>query len=147
MKSSEGNSRRKFLFGVGAFAAGLFLPSKKLIFPMGENPLAFDPGGFSMPSVEPDGNSTGNKLKRYVWLVTRKVKSSPLEMRMIGEFRATYGAPPRSENDGWRMPTAVAEELLGSKIHRDILKDNLVWESTVCRRMIEKRTDDRSFLA
>ena len=48
-------TRRKFIFGLGAFAAGIFLPVKKLYFPVAENPAVFDLGDrFSMPSVEPD---------------------------------------------------------------------------------------------
>ena len=65
MKQSEG--RRSFLFGVGAFAAGICLPKvPKLIFPVHENPLV-TPSSFDVHRMWVDTNRTGNR-KAYFWM-------------------------------------------------------------------------------
>lgn len=66
MKQSEG--RRSFLFGVGAFAAGVLMPKvPKLIFPVRENPLV-TPNSFDVHRMWVDTpNRVGNR-RAYFWL-------------------------------------------------------------------------------
>lgn len=81
----KAHSRRSFLFGVGACAAGLFLPkAKKLIFPVSDNPLAvLEAGPF---------DRVGNR-EVYVWAVNC-AKTGLLK------FRECWGRPPNDAGDG-----------------------------------------------
>lgn len=69
MKQIEG--RRKIIFGMGMFAAGLFLPSKKLIFTVRENPLGTLVGKFESHDLRFLHNRTGNK-RAYLWLLPHR---------------------------------------------------------------------------
>jgi hypothetical protein len=65
MKQSE--NRRSFLFGVGAFAAAVFIPkAPKLIFPIQNSPL-ITPSSFNILRMWKDTNRTGSKTA-YYWM-------------------------------------------------------------------------------
>lgn len=66
MRQIEG--RRKIIFGLGAFAAALFIPSRKLIFPVRENPLGPLVERFDNFDCRFLANRTGNK-RAFLWIV------------------------------------------------------------------------------
>ncbi len=65
-KNDREEDRRSFLFGVGVCAAAIFLPKKKLYFPVAENPL-ITPSSFQIHSMWKDTNRVGSKTA-YFWI-------------------------------------------------------------------------------
>jgi len=110
MKQIEG--RRKIIFGLGAFAAGIFLPVNRLIFPVANNPLG-DEGiwRFEAHCGEFKQNRTGNK-RAFLWLITERIptkvgrKGYSEEMRLSARFRSKLGCAPDHPMDGdWAQGT------------------------------------------
>lgn len=111
MEKQPDPTRRKFIFGLGAFAAGIFIPVKKLYFPVAENPAVFDPGGFSMPSIGLDSEPT------FLWMVTERIptkvgpKGYSEVMRLHSHWRERVGSSPESPHDGERTKGTFLEAL------------------------------------
>lgn len=96
MKQSE--NRRSFLFGVGAFAAAVFIPkAPKLIFPVHKNPLV-TPSDVEVLSMWSDCNRTGSG-KVFFWIA--RVVGSPARIYM------KKGSPPLHLFDFDRLVTAA----------------------------------------
>jgi len=84
--------RRRFIFGVGAFAAGLFLPVNKLLFPVVDSPIE---EVLFLPPPLWDRNRTGNG-KAFMWMaVDQKTDGT-----YVTSFRQKFGSPPNHPMDG-----------------------------------------------
>jgi len=95
--SAPNRSRRTFLFGVGAFAAALFIPrTAKLIFPVENSPLLLPSSPLS------GGNRTGNR-RVYMWLVKDKKEEGG------ARFMEKFGSPPANSEDGSRVAVLCNE--------------------------------------
>ncbi len=101
MKKSE--DRRSFIFGVGAFAAALFVPkAPKLFFPVHNNPIV-TPSDVEVLSMWSDCNRTGSE-KIFFWIA--RVVGSPAR---IYEKR---GSPPLHLFDFDKMVTAAEARVM-----------------------------------
>ena len=100
MKANE--SRRGFIFGVGAFAAGLLMPkAPKLIFPVQNNPIV-TPSDVELVSMWSDCCRTGSG-KVFFWIA-----------RVVGSPARIYqknGSPPLHLFDFDKMVTAADAKL------------------------------------
>ncbi len=103
MKQSE--NRRSFLFGVGAFAAAIFIPkTPKLLFPVHNNPIV-TPSDVEVLSMWTDCNRIGSG-KVFFWIA--RVTGSPARIYM------KKGSPPLHLFDFDKLVTAAEARLTTS---------------------------------